>query len=1157
MAGFVLPGMIWVGARHAAGTALHDPSMIDPELLVDRSSSVCTLIYESGLDYATLAPRDRGAYLNWLMHGRRSPVPAGLALLFFKGLERRTFDTHAESGAREELGQLATEMRALAALYGPLSRTLQEHASDLSTLVECGLTKARAYAVACRSPQPTFSPSFELRLAVAQAAFDHAPLPAHWALEWVLQDAHSTVRTSALLCAPELQRLFRLRYQERYGAGIELPSNSGPLVLKYSPASQAIPRGKTLTVVTESTANILDSSPARGELRKLVESCLEELSTFSRFAERSPDRARTIEGLVRIPTVAWPADATEWFESLEAEVRKAPQILALDVFRRRFGGQATMSKVSLAALFKVLGSFGVGVKPLELATKGVTSTAERVVLFSDSGASDESLDAEDSLTLVDDAPPNGPASAHDSPVASGASTVGESQKHLVNPNDTDIAQPDERARAESNEGLATLPPASDDVAARTYLIPAPPVAFNERWVELGQSVEVAQYSIPGMVYVGDSARSQREFLDHSLIDPGLPVATPQHTRPLTYYEGLPAYRYLEPCERGSYLEWLSKGRRTEVPVRLVLMFFAGLERRLNEALIQGQCEVEVRQLAAEMRALSSSYGSLSNLLRARADRLAAILECKLSETRLYTNPVPPVRRCDPLPPEIQVAIGQLAYDRAGLPSGWALAWIERDDSFYRAAPISRHAELFSRLFDVRFAEKYPNGLRLPFNGPQLALEYRYVTMAMGPWRRENFLIDTALEVPADCAERNDLKRLVQDCSEELSKFSRHLGSEPFKTSALEVMARLPQVVWPTDGMQRLRLLAEAVTSEPVVMTFAELAARLGEAPTLSNEALGLLGALMGKLGVRLEPFELLTDGRAAGGSSVALFLESEDDRAAEISTPYLQVKGIIDLALYLATSAGEISSADKAAIAERVSLWPGLEAMHVTRILARMQVVDTRGIDMSAVAVKGMVSGFNELKYPHQCAASAFLRRLASRGEVQASVPPKTMSRIGKALGLRFKLPAPKAGPSLETASSGAPNSGVRTERLKLNQERIAVVQKETARAAELLRTVFESEDAPTLQARASAHTARKEVCAAGEFGLDAAHQALLGQLVTRQAWRREEIQPIVDGLDLMLDGALETINEAVFNAFDVALIEGDDLVEINEDVKSLIRIAK
>jgi hypothetical protein len=42
---------------------------------------------------------------------------------------------------------------------------------------------------------------------------------------------------------------------------------------------------------------------------------------------------------------------------------------------------------------------------------------------------------------------------------------------------------------------------------------------------------------------------------------------------------------------------------------------------------------------------------------------------------------------------------------------------------------------------------------------------------------------------------------------------------------------------------------------------------------------------------------------------------------------------------------------------------------------------------------------------------------------------------------------------------------------------------------------------------------------------------------------------PIATQYGLMLDGALEVINEAAFDRCDEAVIEGDNLLEVNQDV--------
>ena len=52
-----------------------------------------------------------------------------------------------------------------------------------------------------------------------------------------------------------------------------------------------------------------------------------------------------------------------------------------------------------------------------------------------------------------------------------------------------------------------------------------------------------------------------------------------------------------------------------------------------------------------------------------------------------------------------------------------------------------------------------------------------------------------------------------------------------------------------------------------------------------------------------------------------------------------------------------------------------------------------------------------------------------------------------------------------------------------------------------------------------------------------------------RESWSRSELLVVARELGLMLDGALEAINEASYDKIDLPFSEGDDPVEINPDV--------
>ena len=70
-----------------------------------------------------------------------------------------------------------------------------------------------------------------------------------------------------------------------------------------------------------------------------------------------------------------------------------------------------------------------------------------------------------------------------------------------------------------------------------------------------------------------------------------------------------------------------------------------------------------------------------------------------------------------------------------------------------------------------------------------------------------------------------------------------------------------------------------------------------------------------------------------------------------------------------------------------------------------------------------------------------------------------------------------------------------------------------------------------------------------GLMGLDEAHTALARMMLSRPEWSREELLDVAADLDLMLDGALEHINEAAFDTHDMALFEGDDPVTVNAEI--------
>jgi uncharacterized tellurite resistance protein B-like protein len=114
--------------------------------------------------------------------------------------------------------------------------------------------------------------------------------------------------------------------------------------------------------------------------------------------------------------------------------------------------------------------------------------------------------------------------------------------------------------------------------------------------------------------------------------------------------------------------------------------------------------------------------------------------------------------------------------------------------------------------------------------------------------------------------------------------------------------------------------------------------------------------------------------------------------------------------------------------------------------------------------------------------------------------------------------------------------------KVTLDMRRVEATLAETAEVSKLLGTIFVDEESPHPAARVPSAPS----IGTTPVGLGEDHARLLSALSGRPAWQRTEIEQITSELGLMVDGALEAINEAAFSLRDEPVIEGDDPIVVN-----------
>ena len=124
----------------------------------------------------------------------------------------------------------------------------------------------------------------------------------------------------------------------------------------------------------------------------------------------------------------------------------------------------------------------------------------------------------------------------------------------------------------------------------------------------------------------------------------------------------------------------------------------------------------------------------------------------------------------------------------------------------------------------------------------------------------------------------------------------------------------------------------------------------------------------------------------------------------------------------------------------------------------------------------------------------------------------------------------------------------IATAPLRLDEAAIAAKLAETAAVSALLGSIFAGETPradPAVPATRIGFDAPEPPVA----GLDAPHSALLRALAGRGSWSRADLESQCAAVALLPDGALDTLNEAAFEAAGDPLAEGEDPMEINLEV--------
>jgi uncharacterized tellurite resistance protein B-like protein len=694
-----------------------------------------------------------------------------------------------------------------------------------------------------------------------------------------------------------------------------------------------------------------------------------------------------------------------------------------------------------------------------------------------------------------------------------------------------------------------------------FTIPKPKdVIPQARWVGQDETITVSGHVVQGgMVYFAEKAH--RGFnQEPSLIDGQLPVqaAKVDLTEKITGY--WPSYSGISPAARRGYLQWLSEGRSTlNVDIGYVFIFFYGLERRaVVDSITDDVARSELPTIVTEVKRLRALYGENASF-RNYASNLLNHIQLRDVAPQMYLKEPPRYESGGlEMPMELRLALGQMALDKYALNAAWALAWVQSDPNITRRTPVSRCVDKFDELFVAQYSARFPNGLVLNQNKTMLKIAYRSASSRLAV---PDIAMGDIPDVSVTSATRNKLQAVVDECAIVLGPYSRYLSRNPEGASDLEGILQLPVALWPTAAKDVIAELQLQVGEEHLAMTFEDLAGRFGSAGTLPRGVVGALARALESLSIGFEPDVLSGSRTPKSQDTIVLFAADDDDAIARTTVGYQAASVTLDLASAVAAADGKASSHEMSLLGWHIDAWSHLGVAHRKRLKAHLQIQILQPPTLASLKKK-----LSPLNADAKRAMARFLAHLAqadgnvSPQEVRllervyktleldphslygdlhgAAVTPPPYSAIASELGAVPSSDRPGETPS----NSAAPQS------FNLDMDKIAQLQRETAVVSALLAEVF-SDESPDPPAIVESIGTQPIDHAATLHGLDTEHSAFLRLIVSRREWSRQELEDVATDMELMLDGALEQINDMAFERFDMPVSEGDDPIEINPDI--------
>ncbi|MFC3022690.1 TerB N-terminal domain-containing protein [Vibrio zhugei] len=665
-----------------------------------------------------------------------------------------------------------------------------------------------------------------------------------------------------------------------------------------------------------------------------------------------------------------------------------------------------------------------------------------------------------------------------------------------------------------------------------------------RWISLDEQLSVhGRQLTKGFFYFGGVMNSLDGYgIEPSLVDDKRPTSSPSVDSEIYTDESLgywPTYASLSKGCRGAYLDWLASDRSNpNAPIGYVFIYFYGFERRVIENKSNNQISdeeyiaifEEVLRLNSVYNANRSFRGYSANFLELIALQRPALFEDRLSDIPETNNAL-----------SFKVKLATTIANGNPVTAPLALEWLKNTFEYSLKTPARRCEEEFSQLFQVRFFEKFGEGISVKSNKTKLRLSYHAASNGVHG-------VDLELgDLPDPSILKSPIKKLIpiaEQCTEELSSYSRYLGKADTSKGDIAALMLLPK-----------ELVNEA--NSPVIGTFKSWANQI----ISSNDGLTtvkdfwthtgtplpkafnkkeneLVANLAAKAEIGIAPDQRFHHAKLKIDDNIVLFSPGHGE-FFEPSSAFNQVSLAIRLGAMVATIDGNVDHHEKIALQTLINHDDKLSPSEKNSLNAYL----TWRLN-SPVNNAGLKARIEKLGVSQVELLKKFLLSIAlADGKIDAS-EIKQIEKLYTSLGLDKSLVTSDIhafASSKQPISATSKDASIDKSAFQLDEGILAMHESDTIDAKSMLESIFSVDEEAELEVSPTADV--------NDEGLDSPYNELFETLIAKESWSRKEVHELCSKLNIMVDAALETINDWAYDKVDAPVLDDDGDIYVDLEI--------